>query len=130
MSVLVARRLLWLGLLLALPLPMVALDAALVPVARFLLLGGVCVAVMLVEDAGGVVGLLALVFLAHACVYAGLLWLLAFAISRGLRGLTPRRRAALTLAALALGLVAVTATRPYRTPFGRAPRGNLVEVLR
>jgi hypothetical protein len=130
MSVLTCRRLLWIALLLTLPLPLLVIDAALVPVARFLLLGGVCVAVMLVEDAGGVVGVLALVFLAHACVYAGLLWLLAFAIARGLRGLAPRRRAALTLAALALGLVAVTATRPYRTPFARAPRGNLVEVLR
>ena len=129
MSVRTSRRLLWIGLLLALPLPMLALEDALVPVARFLLLGGVCVAVMLVEDAGGVVGLLALVFLGHAIVYAGLLWLLAFAISRGLGRLPPRRLAALTLATLALALLAATATRPYRTPFGHAPRGNLIEVL-
>ena len=84
MSLLTARRLLWIGLLLTLPLPMLLLDDGLVPVARFLLLGAVCVAVMLVEDSGGVVGLLALLFLAHAVVYGGLLWLLAFAISRGI----------------------------------------------
>ena len=129
MSVLTSRRLLWLGLLLMLPMPMLVLDNGLVPVVRFLLLGGVCVAVMLVEDAAGVVGFLALVFLAHAIVYAGLLWLLAFAISQGLARLPPRRLAALTLAALALALLTATATRPYRTPFGRAADGNLVEVL-
>lgn len=129
MSVLTSRRLLWVGLLLTLPLPMLVLDDGLVPVVRFLLLGGACVAVMLVEDAGGVVGFLALVFLVHAVVYAGLLWLLAFAISRGLGRLPPRRLAAVTLAALVLAFVAATATQPYRTPFGRAARGGLVEVL-
>jgi hypothetical protein len=129
MSVLTSRRLLWIGLMLALPLPMLALEDALVPVARFLLLGGVCIAVMLVEDAGGVVGLLALLFLAHAVVYAGLLWLLAFAISRGLGRLPPRRLGAITLATLVLAFLAATATRPYRTPFGRASHGSLIEVL-
>ena len=48
------------------------------------------------------VGLLALVFLAHAFVYAGVLWLLAFAIARALGRLAPGRLATVTLAALAI----------------------------
>ena len=130
MSVRAARTWLWLGALLLVPLPMLALDAALVPVVRFLLLGGACVAVLLVEGGGGVTESIAALLLVHTAVYAGLLWAAAWLIARSLARLSGSARRALVLGILGLALLLALTTEPYRTPFGHAARGGLLDVLR
>ena len=96
MSTRAARRLVWLALLFALPLPMLIFGAW-IPVSRYLLLFGVCVAMRVAEGPGGVVWQLAALFLGHALVYAVLLYGLAWSVTRALSDLRPPLRAALQL---------------------------------
>jgi hypothetical protein len=123
-----ARRLLWLAALLIVPLPMLVFDAV-VPVARYLLLAGLCVGMVIAEGPGGVVWQLAALFVSHALVYAALLYLLAWAIARALARTSARARAAAVAVAVAACLVWAIATQPYVTPFGRAAHANLLGVL-
>jgi hypothetical protein len=118
MSVRTCRWLLWLGTAVALPVPILVLGPGLVPPARLLMLGGIGLAVMLLENARGAVGPLAALLLAQAVVYLGLLWLAAALVARGLARLPPRGLAIVTVGLLAVGLALASSTAVYHTPFG------------
>lgn len=125
-----ARRLLWLLMLLALPLPLLIPGGGLIPAARMLLLGGLCVGMIITENGSGIAGLLASAFLLHAVLYAVLLWCAAALIARMLAGASPRSRTFVVLTCAGLLLAWATLSRPYETPYARSPRGNLMQVLR
>ncbi len=124
------RDLLWLSLILVVPLPIHLAGDALVPVARMLLLAGVCLAMIAVEGAGSVAALLAAGFLVFAGLYASVLWVACHLLTRATAGVRDTARTAATLGFAALALAAAIATEPYITPFGTAARGNLLQVLR
>lgn len=129
MSARAARWLLFLVLALTLPTPMLGPFHALVPAVRYVVLLSAAGAVAVVEGAAGPVpGILAL-FAVHAALYLALVWLLAWAVARLLAPLSPGARRTAVLAACALLLVLALALEPYHTPFGRAPRANLLGVL-
>jgi hypothetical protein len=129
MSLHAARRIVWLALLFLVPLPL-AIFGAWIPVTRYLLLAGVCIAMRVAEGPGGVVWQLTAVFLGHALVYAGLLWIVAWLAARALRPLPPSLRAGSVAAGVLCALVWALATAPYVTPFGTAAHANLLGVLR
>jgi hypothetical protein len=120
---------LWVVFLLTLPLPML-LFGAVVPVARYLMLAGVTAALIGAEGGGAIPVQLLALFLAHALVYAGLLWLLAHLLSRLVARLAPRALAAVTLGVAVACVAAASLGRPYVTPFAASsPRANLLHVL-
>jgi hypothetical protein len=124
-----ARRLLWLGSLVALPVPILLLGPGLVPPARLAELGAISLAVAVVESARGNVLQVAAVFLVQAAVWTSVLWIAAWLAARALARLGPRVLRSATLAALAVGLAVACALPVYRTPFAaRAPRANLLHV--
>lgn len=129
MSTRAARRILWLGLLCMLPLPMLQFGAW-IPVTRFLLLALVTAGLVVTEGSGPVpltaLGLL----LAHVLVYAALLWLAARLFVAALQRLLPSALAPVTLGLVAAGLVVTIAFPVYETPFAPvSPRANLLHVL-
>lgn len=124
------RRILWLGALVLVPLPMVQFGAW-IPVTRYLLLAGVTGGLILAEGAGRIPNAMLLVMLGHALVYAGLLWLLAWAVARCLQLAVPSRARAVAVALVAAGVLLALVTQPYVTPFAaEAPRASLLTVLR
>jgi hypothetical protein len=128
MSVRTSRRLLWAGLVLMLPLPML-LFGGLVPVARYWLLAGVAAGLIAAEGWGSVPAEIFALFFLHALVYTLLTWLLARWLARALAA-APGRLAAWTLALLAAGVVVTSAFHPFVTPFAPvSPRANLLHVL-
>ena len=130
MSERAARRLIWLLLVLVLPLPLLGIESALVPVARMLMLAGLCLGVIVLESANGVVGILLGLFGVQALVYGAGLWLASFALGRGLGRLAPRRRAVL-VALLTLAALAVASSLPlYETPYrARSLHATWLEVF-
>jgi hypothetical protein len=123
------RRLLFVAALAAVPLPIVGVGPGLVPALHQLELGLLALAFGAIESTQGVTLLLAAVFLVTGLVYAGLLWLAAWAAARALALLPPhtRTRAALLLVMLGLGLAA--AGPIYETPFSsRSARSGLFGV--
>lgn len=131
MSVSAARRWIFFAIVLTAPLPMAPMPGfdALVPPARYLLLGGVAGAYAITEGAAGPVGLLVLLFLAHAAVYLIAAWGAAWLVARLLSPLSPGSRRAVVLAVVLAMLFASLALDLYRTPFGRASTTNLWGVL-
>jgi hypothetical protein len=108
-----ARRLLWLGFVVAVPVPVLVVGQGHVPALRLLFMGGVTLAVILFESARGAAVLLAAFLIGQFAVYAGVLWLAAAVITR----VAGRWRLAAAIAIL-VALFAVTLTRPiYRCPF-------------
>jgi hypothetical protein len=130
MSARASRWLLWLGLVVVLPVPVLFIGSGLVPAARLLMLGGIGLAVMLFENARGAVGPLAALLLGQGALYLGLLWLAAHLASRSLGRLTPRARAAVTVATLAAGLALASTTAIYHTPFGQTAHASWPQVFR
>ncbi len=130
MSASVSRWLLWLGLVVALPVPILFLGPGLVPAARLLMLGGIGIAVMLLENARGAVGPLTAVLLGQGVLYLGLLWLAAHLASRLLGRLSPRGCAAVTLAVLAAGLTLASMFTIYHSPFGQTSHVGWLHVFR
>jgi hypothetical protein len=131
MSARSARRILWLGSLLMAPVPVLLFGPGLVPPARLLMLGGLGAAVMVFESARGAAGPLTAVLLVQGLVWAGLLWVAAWAVARPLARLSPGTAAAIAWLALAAGLVAASVLDVYHTPFAaEAARGNLLHVYR
>lgn len=129
MTVRRARWLVFGALVLALPVPMLGPFDALVPPVRYAILLGAGSAVALAEGAAGPVpGILALLAFNLAVALAGAA-LLAWLAGLALAGLAPRLRAGIALAAVVAMLLAATASEPYETGFGRAPRANLPGVL-
>ena len=130
MSARTARILLFVLIFTVVPLPMVFLGEGWVPGVRYLLFSGVVSAVMAVGGGAGPVPAILLVFTLHAVVAAALSFLIAHVLAFGvLRRLPPRAAGAVTLAAIVIGLGVALAFDLYQTPFGRAPRSNLIGIL-
>ena len=129
MSARAARRLLFLAALLIAPVPMLGFGAF-VPVARYVLLGAVCIGMRVAEGPGGVVWQLTALFLGHALVYAGLLWLAAWLAGRALGALPPPVRNAVVALLVVVGALWAVLSEPYVTPFGTTAHSDLFGVLR
>lgn len=124
------RRVLWIAGLLLVPLPMLKFGA-LIPVSRYLLLGGVTGGLILAEGPGRIPDFMLLAMLAHAFVYAGLLWCVAWLLARVLHRAAPARALRVALALVAAGVLAALLTEPYVTPFAaHDARASLSTVLR
>lgn len=129
MSVRSARWLLFLAIGLTAPLPMLGPFDAWVPAARYLLLTLATASVAVTEGAAGPVpGILAL-FGAHALIALLLAGLLGWAVARLTRPLSSGARRIVVLGICGALLFGAIAFEIYRTPFGRAPTANLLEVL-
>jgi hypothetical protein len=123
------RRLWFLGLWLLVPWPLLVYSEAFVPAARYMLLGGVAATVALAEGASGPVGLIVLLLLGYGVVTSVLCWVIAWLVTRVLTRLPPNIARVITLGCLGGGLLAGLLFEPYRTPFGRALTGGLLQVL-
>ena len=108
-----ARWLLWLGFLVAVPVPVLVVAHGHVPALRLLFMGGVTLAVILLESARGAAGLLALFLIGQFAVYAALLWLMAWTVTR-----VAGRRSLPVAITILVTLFAVALARPiYKCPF-------------
>jgi hypothetical protein len=123
------RRLWFAGFFFLLPWSMVIYSGPWVPAVRFVILGGVASLVAVAEGAAGPVGGMVFLFLAHAVVTTIFCWVLAWIVARLLSRLPERLALRITFACLATGLAVSLLLDPYRTPFGRAARGGLLEIL-
>jgi hypothetical protein len=113
------------------PVPLfTGVVSAFMPVARILMLAGLCLLVMLIEGTQGAVPLQFLMFLAQALVFMAL-WLLVAALAARLLGrVSPRRTAVAVLALLAGGAVLTASVDLYRTPFRAGGlRAGLLELF-
>lgn len=131
MSTRSARLILWLGLALMAPVPVLTgVVTGLMPAARILMLSGICFLVVLLENSNGVVGVFAAMLLAQASLYLILFFGVAHVLSR-LIGRLPRRIAAASvLALLVAGVVLTASSDVYRTPFRVAStHANLLEIF-
>lgn len=123
------RRLWFAGIWLLFPWPLLVLQDASVPAVRYLLLGVVAATVAIAEGAAGPVGLLVVLFLGWGIGTSFCSWLLAWAISRLLGKLPKSAALSLSFGSLAVALVWALFFEPYRTLFGRALKGGLLQVL-
>jgi len=122
------RGLLFLGFFLLVPVPIIVFGGG-VPVVHLVELAALCALVALREGAAGPVKMMLFLFAAEALVGAVLCWLAAWSVDRGLRRFPGRRVDLVLLAVLTAAVVATLLFDVYATPFGRAPHGNLWEVL-
>jgi hypothetical protein len=131
MSTRSARLILWLGLALMAPVPVLTgVVTGLMPVARILMLSGVCGLVVLLESSNGVVGVFGAMLFAQAVLYLILFFGVAHFVSL-LIGRLPRKILAASVLAFVTASVVWTASSDvYRTPFRAAStRANLFEIF-
>jgi hypothetical protein len=124
MSVRSVRLWLWIGLLLALPVPIWLLGPGHVPTLHILELGLIAIAFGAAESFHGVVGGAAAIFAGQALVYAGILYALVALLVRAIG----RFRTHL-LAFAALLVIAACFARVYHSPYhARTSHVTLLEV--
>jgi hypothetical protein len=123
------RRIWFLGLWLLLPWPIFVFGDAFVPAVRYALLGAVTLAIAVAEGAAGPVGLILVLFTLMTAGTTLACWLLAWVTAKLLGNLPAPAQRAITFGALAFALVCALLFEPYRTSFGRALTGGLLEVL-
>lgn len=129
MSTRAAFWLLFVAALLTVPLPMIQFGA-IVPVSRYLLLGGVTLGLIVAEGAGTIPGLLLAVFAVHALVYAALLFACAALVTRGLARLSTRAVGPAAALLAVIALLVASFFDVYTTPFAaRSLHTNLLHVL-
>jgi hypothetical protein len=117
-----ARWLAWLVGVLVVPVPMLVVGPGLVPPLRMAELGLALALVAVLESGAGMIGLLIVVLLGQALVWAGVWWWLA-----GRLALWPRVVPVVVAVLLVVALVAPV----YRTPYhARLARCSLLEVYR
>ncbi len=124
------RRLLFLAAILLVPLPLFVMVPALVPVARFFELAVICWITIAIEGTAGVVGLLSIVMLAHALVYATLLWIVTGILVRLFDSYAPRLLLPVAAMLLVAGILLASISEPYATPFADTARAGFPEVYR
>lgn len=124
-----ARRLLWILALCLLPVPFYLGQAELAPVLRLAFLSGLLGAVWL-EEGGDTLRLILLIGATQILLHGGLLWILAWGVSRAIDALrTPAARTAITLALASLLLLA-SFTELYKTPLSSTrPRSNVLHLF-
>lgn len=123
------RRLVFVGLFFLLPWPLTLTAGAFVPAIRYLILGMVAATVAVAEGAAGPVGPVVAVLLVWALVCSAGCWALAWLAASLLERMPPRLADALCVVALLVGLGIALLSDPYRTPYGRAATGGLLEIL-
>jgi hypothetical protein len=125
------RRLLFFAALFVLPLPILAFGPGRVPAAHQLELGLLALMFGALESWQGITLTLAGIFLATGAIQAGLLWLLAWAVARGLATLPPTTRTRAALLLVMLGVAIAVVDPIYVTPFSsRSARSTLLGVYR
>lgn len=125
-----ATLLLWITALLVVPAPTVLFGAVL-PTLRIVELAGVVLITILVEGAHGVALSLFLGLLAHAALYAGLLWVAARLLTGLLERLAPNALGGLTAALVTIAIVVASVLPLYDTPFHATdPHARLLQVYR
>lgn len=125
-----SRLLVWVVLAAVLPLPLFGLQYAVVPAARALMLGAICLLVVAVESADGVVVQLAAVFLVQALLQLALLWALAYGFVRSLARLPGRWRIAVVATVVSVAVVVGSSVELYRTPYrADSIHASLLEVF-
>ena len=131
MSSLASRRLLFVAALFLLPFPILLLGPGSVPSMRFLMLAGIGFVFALAERPEGMALLLPGVLAAQGLVYAGIAWLVAWAVARPLASLAAHTRLRLTLL-LVMVATGIAFSQPvYETPFSAtSAHSNLVGVYR
>lgn len=129
MSPRAVRRLLFLTALFVVPLPILVLGPGLVPAAHQLQLGLFALAFGVLESWQGITLTLAGIFLATGAIQGALLWLLAWALARGLATLAPTTRTRAALLLVMLGVAIAVVDPIYVTPFSsRSARSTLLGV--
>jgi hypothetical protein len=117
------RTLVWIGLLVALPVPLVLVGRGSLPPAAFAELAAAAGALALLERSDGVVLTLLVILLAQAAVWA----ILCGVLARGLVRLLGRRAGWVVVA----WLVVAALVPVYRSPFhATRPRQTLGQVYR
>lgn len=110
------------------PLPTFIFEG-LVPLANMFLMAFVAATVAASQGAGGPVGWIVLLLIAHVVVYCAVLAAAALLARIGLRRLPRRFAFAIVTGLLAVALAFAILTEPYVTPFGPQPRANLFGAL-
>ena len=123
------RRLWFLGLWLMLPWPLPFLDTPFAPAVRYLILATAGSTLALFEGGAGPITLLIVLFAVWGGLTTFFCWALGWAMGRLLGTLAPPLGGRLTWVCLAVALAIALTLEPYATPFGRAARGGLLEVL-
>jgi len=123
------RRVWFAGIWFLVPWPMLIMQDAFVPASRYAVLAGAATAIATMEGAAGPVAQLVGLFVGWAVGTSLLCWLLAWSLATVAARLPHRTARFLTLAILGTGLFYALVFEPYRTPFGRALRGGLLQVL-
>jgi hypothetical protein len=127
MSTNLTRRLLWLALMVALPVPYWLFESGRVPT---LWLGELTafVLAMLLSEGGMVTRIVAALFVGQTLLFVGVTWLLARVLTRGIARLgSESGRAAATLGAIVL-LLGFALLPVYRSPL--VAGGDAVNVFR
>lgn len=124
-----ARRWLWLGSLVAFPVPVLLLGPGRVPPLYLAELGGVGIAIVLAESARGNALQIAVLLLGQATLWAAALWPAAWLAARALARLGPRGLRRATGLLLAVGLAFACALPIYDNPFAaHASRASLLRI--
>ncbi len=124
-----ARRLLFVTLVLTVPVPTVAVFDVFAPPVRYWILAAATAGFVASESAGDPAATLLLLFTAHALVSTLLAWVAARGLVRILFTLPGPLRAPVVLGLSACLLAFSLVGAPYRTPFGRELRADLIGVL-
>ena len=110
MSTRIAGWLVFVAAFVSLPLPMLGLAGSLVPAARYLELGTVLLVLLAREGAGGMVGVIAGLLLAHAAVYGLALGLVTRLVAVPLLARLPASARGAVALGVAVGLLVVAST--------------------
>ncbi|MBW2242955.1 MAG: hypothetical protein JRH01_13305 [Deltaproteobacteria bacterium] len=126
------RKLTWIwfaAIFLLVPWPWIGMGYSLVPALRYGMLASAGLAVAAAEGAQGPAPLIIGMFCFAFLLFTGLSWWIARMVGKLLGRAKPPIRIALTLLCVFVALLIALTTQPYRTPYGHAERGGLIEIL-